>query len=159
MKNDSPLFPLDHLGDSLYDMNGDGELTGFETMLRDSDILNEMEDDEEEAHAEQSWRVEDDGDNDDFEDEEDDELNALLSTFSQSLNKRKDVIEKLRGKLDSIADKLDEIAGELEYEAEDLDDDSDRRTDMESFADALNEALDPLRDAIRTLEDLDYLYF
>ena len=158
MKNDSPLFPFHHLGDSLYDLNGDGELTGFETMLRDSDILCEMEEGEADAPAEQTWDDEDEVD-DDFEDEEDEELNALLSTFSNSLNRRKDVVEKLRAKLDSIADKLDEIAGELEYEAQDLDDDSDRRSDMESFADTLNDAIDPLRDAIRTLEDLDYLYF
>ena len=168
MKNDSPLFPLERIGDSLFDLNRDGELTGFETVLRDSDILAEEEDAEKE---EDSFTVasvfgvgeddaeEDIDEDDDDDDEEDAELNALLRSSGKSLNKRKDVVEKLRLKLELISDKLSDIAWDLERQAEDLDYDSVRRSDMESFADKLNEAIDPLSEAISTLDDLNYMYF
>lgn len=119
MKNDSPLFPLERIGDSLFDLNRDGELTGFETVLRDSDILAEEEDAEKE---EDSFTVapvfgvgeddaeEDIDEDDDDDDEEDAELNTLLRSSGKSLNKRKDVVEKLRLKLELISDKLSDIA-------------------------------------------------
>ncbi len=52
MKNDSPLFPLERFGDPLYDFDGDGELSGIETVLRDTDILADEEDDEREKEEE-----------------------------------------------------------------------------------------------------------
>ena len=173
MKNDSPLFPLERIGDSLFDLNRDGELTGFETVLRDSDILAEEEDAEKEEDSftvapvfgvgedddEEDIDDEEEDEDDDDDDEEDAELNALLRSSGKSLNKRKDVVEKLRLKLELISDKLSDIAWDLERQAEDLDYDSVRRSDMESFADKLNEAIDPLSEAISTLDDLNYMYF
>lgn len=42
MKNDSHLFPFEMLGDSFFDSNKDGKLTGFETIMRDSHHLEMM---------------------------------------------------------------------------------------------------------------------
>lgn len=41
MKNDSWLFPFEMLGDSYFDSNHDGKLTGWETIMRDSFLLEE----------------------------------------------------------------------------------------------------------------------
>ena len=42
MKNDSPLFPFNMPGDSFFDSNKDGKLTGFETVMRDAHHLEMM---------------------------------------------------------------------------------------------------------------------
>ncbi|MBR1532438.1 MAG: hypothetical protein IJ643_10320 [Eubacterium sp.] len=42
MKNDSHLFPFEMLGDSFFDSNKDGKLTGFETIMRDAHHLEMM---------------------------------------------------------------------------------------------------------------------
>jgi hypothetical protein len=42
MKNDSPLFPFHMLGDSFFDSNKDGKLTGFETVMPDAHHLEMM---------------------------------------------------------------------------------------------------------------------
>ncbi len=44
MKNDSWFFPENLPFDSLFDLDGDGELSGLETMIRDDEWLNEFED-------------------------------------------------------------------------------------------------------------------
>ena len=41
MKNDSWLFPFEMLGDSYFDSNHDEKLTGWETIMRDSFLLEE----------------------------------------------------------------------------------------------------------------------
>ena len=48
MKNDSILFPLPRLEDVWYDGNNDKKLTGFETILRDADLLEKQRKAEEE---------------------------------------------------------------------------------------------------------------
>ncbi len=42
MKNYSPLFPFKMPGDSFFDSNKDGRLTGFETVMRDAHHLEMM---------------------------------------------------------------------------------------------------------------------
>ena len=42
MKNDSHLFPFNMPGDSFFDGNKDGKLTGFETIMRDAHHLEMM---------------------------------------------------------------------------------------------------------------------
>ena len=42
MKNDSHLFPFHMPGDSFFDSNKDGKLTGFETVMRDAHHLEMM---------------------------------------------------------------------------------------------------------------------
>lgn len=42
MKNDSHLFPFNMPGDSFFDSNKDGKLTGFETVMRDAHHLEMM---------------------------------------------------------------------------------------------------------------------
>lgn len=42
MKNDSHLFPFNMPGDSFFDSNKDGRLTGFETVMRDAHHLEMM---------------------------------------------------------------------------------------------------------------------
>ena len=43
MKNDSRLFPEDLPFDGLFDLDGDGEVTGFESFVRDDHWLRELE--------------------------------------------------------------------------------------------------------------------
>ena len=43
MKNDSFLFPFGVPGDSLFDSNNDGKLTGFETAFRDVAIMTALD--------------------------------------------------------------------------------------------------------------------
>ena len=45
MDNDSWLFPEDLPFDSLFDSDGDGKITGFESVIRDEHWLSELEDD------------------------------------------------------------------------------------------------------------------
>jgi len=51
MKNDSPLFPFHMPGDSFFDSNKDGKLTGFETVMRDAHHLEMMNKANQEAKA------------------------------------------------------------------------------------------------------------
>lgn len=46
MDNDSWLFPEDLPFDSLFDSDGDGKITGFESFIRDNHWLSEFEDEE-----------------------------------------------------------------------------------------------------------------
>ena len=46
MDNDSWLFPEDLPFDSLFDSDGDGKITGFESAIRDEHWLSELEDEE-----------------------------------------------------------------------------------------------------------------
>ena len=46
MDNDSWLFPKELPFDSLFDSDGDGKITGFESYIRDDFLLSELEDDE-----------------------------------------------------------------------------------------------------------------
>ena len=43
MKNDSFLFPFGIPGDSLFDWDFDGQLTGLETSFRDAIIISALE--------------------------------------------------------------------------------------------------------------------
>ena len=43
MKNDSFLFPFSLPGDSIFDSDNDGKLTGFETAFRDAAVLTALE--------------------------------------------------------------------------------------------------------------------
>ena len=46
MDNDSWLFPEELPFDSLFDSDGDGKITGFESYIRDDFLLSELEDDD-----------------------------------------------------------------------------------------------------------------
>ena len=54
MDNDSWLFPEDLPFDSLFDSDGDGKITGFESVIRDEHWLSELED-EEKAYGAVVW--------------------------------------------------------------------------------------------------------
>lgn len=60
MKNDSFLFPFGVPGDSLFDSNNDGKLTGLETAFRDVAIMTALD-----------YLLEEDRDNEDNEDDYD----------------------------------------------------------------------------------------
>ena len=55
MKNDSWLFPVSMPGDSFFDSNKDGKLTGFETLVRDSYWLEQQKKFEEKNKTEKKW--------------------------------------------------------------------------------------------------------
>ena len=147
MDNDSLFFPFEHIGDGLFDADGDGALTGFETAMRDGALFAALE--------------ETDGDNDPTSDDDDDwddgSASGLDVEFETSrtfgvgtpLGKRRAQARRWAEQLETLADMISNEAIDVDADAADAE--GDRWDKLNWFSEHLQDAETALRDAAEFL--------
>ena len=177
MDNDSMFFPFEHIGDSLFDSDGDGALTGFETFVRDTALFDAMEDAEkaasnsaptlyssptitptihhnmtvEDVYDEEAVADADDGVDDGFDAGLDVTFDDSVDPIHLSLGRRRAQARRWSAQLEELAFMMQSQADWAEFDMADADGAQWDRLDC--FTTQMHDAVSAVQDAIDALNE------